>query len=53
MGTCTEVQQSTDDQLLLLKRNQENVPEGSKEWRLLEQQINQIVAQNYLRYLNR
>ena len=45
--------QSTNDKLLLLRREQEQYGEGSSHWTLLEEQINQIIAQNYLEYVNR
>jgi len=36
-----------------LKKEQEQYGEGSSHWTLLEEQINQIIAQNYLEYVNR
>jgi len=46
-------EQPTNDQLLYLKQEQEKVAEGSKQWIYLQENINQIVAQNFLEYVNR
>ena len=46
--------QSTDDRTILLKSlrdNQDRHPEGSKEWLSYQQQINQIIAENYSSYV--
>jgi hypothetical protein len=53
MGKGTRIKQSTNDQLLLLRQEQALVKEGSKQWAKLQEKINQIVAQNYLEYVNR
>lgn len=45
--------QPTNDRLLLLKREQEEYGEGTSHWAILQEKINQIIAQNYLEYLNR
>ena len=49
-------QQSTDVRSILLKQlrtEQEQYGEGSTHWVLIEEKINQIIAQNYLEYVNR
>jgi len=45
--------QSTNDKLLSLRQEQEQYTEGSKQWTYLQENINQIVAQNYSEYVNR
>lgn len=45
--------QQTDDQLLLLKKQQEQYHEGSFEWADIQSKMDQIIAENYLRYVNR
>ena len=48
--------QSADCGRLLLKQlrhEQESVPENSKEFIVIQNKINQIVAQNLLEYVNR
>lgn len=40
------------DRLVLLKQQQEQYSEGTKPWLLLQSNIDRIVAQNYLEYLN-
>jgi len=48
--------QSTNGRRLLLEKlytAQKCVPENSKEFRTIQQHINQIVAQNLLEYVNR
>ena len=42
-----------NNRLLLLKQEQAQYAEGSKQWTYLQKNINQIVAQNYLEYVNR
>ena len=46
-------EQPSNDQLLFLKQEQERFVEGSKQWIYLQENINQIVAQNFLEYVNR
>lgn len=46
-------EQPSNDQLLFLKQEQEQYAEGSKQWMYLQENINQIIAQNYLEYVNR
>ena len=53
MGKSTGTEQSTDDRLLLLKKEQENFHEGSFEWADIQAKIDQIVAENFLQYVNR
>jgi len=53
MGKGDRFSQSTNDQLLFLKQEQEKHVEGSKQWTYLQENINQIVAQNFLEYVNR
>lgn len=53
MDTCSGPSQPTNDKLLLLRKEQEQFIEGSKNWICLESMINQIIAQNYLHYVNR
>ena len=36
-----------------LKKQQENYSEGSFEWADIQAKINQIIAQNFLEYVNR
>jgi len=43
----------SNNRLLLLKEEQAQYAEGSKQWTYLQENINQIVAQNYLEYVNR
>ena len=53
MGKGSSSQQQTDDRFLLLVEQQKSVREGSSAWYSLQQKINQIIAQNYLEYVNR
>ena len=53
MAQSNGTEQSADDKLLFLKKEQEQFAEGSFEYADLEAKINQIVAQNYLEYVNR
>lgn len=49
-------QQSTDVRSVLLnnlRQEQEQYGEGSTHWSLIQEKINQIIAENYLEYLNR
>ena len=41
------------NRLILLKQEQGQYVEGSKQWIFLQHNIDQIVAQNYLEYVNR
>jgi hypothetical protein len=47
-GVC-----KSNDRLVFLKQEQEKYTEGSPRWINLQTEINQIVAQNYLEYVNR
>ena len=40
------------DRLIFLKQEQEKYSEGSPRWIDLQTEIDQIVAQNYLEYVN-
>jgi hypothetical protein len=53
MGTSNKVQQPTDDKLLLLIEQQKQTKEGSSSWYACQAQINQIIAENFLHYVNR
>jgi len=46
-------QQSSNDRLVFLKKEQAQYHEGSFEWADIQEKMNQIIAENYLRYLNR
>lgn len=54
MAQGSQPKQQTNDKsiLLILRQKQEEVKEQSNEWRLLQKQIDEIVAQNYLHMLN-
>ena len=41
------------DRLVFLKQEQEKYSEGSPRWINLQAEIDEIVAQNYLHYVNR
>ena len=41
------------EQLDAMRKEQENFVKGSFEWADLEAKINRIIAENYLRYVNR
>jgi len=41
------------DRLVFLKQEQEKYSEGSPRWINLQTEIDEIVAQNYLHYVNR
>jgi hypothetical protein len=45
--------QPTDDRLLLLIEQQKQTKEGSTAWYAYQAQINQIIAENFLHYVNR
>lgn len=55
MGTSIRPSNDTgcESFLLTLKKEQETYHEGSFEWADIQSKINQIIAQNYLEYLNR
>jgi len=57
MEQSTRVEQSTDDQSLFLMNmlvdQQKQFLEGSAAWFSYQAQINQIVAERFLHYLNR
>lgn len=53
MGESSRDFEPTDDQLLFLKKQQEQYHEGSVEWTNIQAKINQIIAENYLQYVNR
>ena len=55
MGTSYGIKQPSNDQpiLLSLKETQQNYAEGTLRWITLQSQIDQIVTQNYLEYVNR
>jgi methionyl-tRNA synthetase len=53
MGTCGETLREADDRLVLLRKEQEKYHEGSFEWADIQAKINQIVAENFLHYVNR
>lgn len=45
--------QRTDDRLLLLIEQQKKTKDGSSTWYDLQAQINQLIAENFLHYVNR
>lgn len=45
--------QSTNDKLVLLRKEQEQYGEGTANWAYVQEKINQIIAQNLLEYVNR
>jgi hypothetical protein len=53
MEQSTPVMCESNDRLVFLKQEQEKYTEGSPRWINLQTEINQIVAQNYLEYVNR
>jgi hypothetical protein len=56
MEQSTNVNQSADVRSILLnslKQNQAQWKEGSIEWRKYQERIDQIVADNFLEYVNR
>lgn len=53
MEQSTSALCKSNNRLLLLKQEQEDWAEGSKQWIRLQNNIDQIVAQNYLEYVNR
>ena len=50
---CRSNDQSVHLKLNKLRKEQEQYTEGSKNWSYYQNLINQIVAQNYLEYVNR
>ena len=55
MEQSTRTLQPTDHRLLLLdlKATQKGCKEGTSKWIVLQSKIDEIVAQNYLHYVNR
>lgn len=53
MAKSSRIEQPTDDQLLLLMEKQMLTKEGTLDWYDLQQRINQIIAENFLRFVNR
>lgn len=53
MGKSYGSSKPTNDKLLFLRQAQEQTKEGSKDWSYYEDLMNQIIAQNYLHYVNR
>ena len=56
MGQSIRTRQSSDDSALVLERLvrlQKNEKEGSPAWYAYQEEINQIIAENFLFYLNR
>ena len=56
MGKSSTVEQSTDDQSILLKllrQEQDAVSDKSIKWFDIQRRIDHIVAQRYLQYLNK
>jgi len=53
MDTCSGTLQTTDDRLLLLVNQQKETKEGSPAWFSIQAEINQIIAENFLRFVNR
>lgn len=49
------MQQTSDKQVLLkeLKQQQDSLKEGSLAWHEVQSQINHIIAENFLQYVNR
>lgn len=43
----------SNNRLLFLKQEQEKYSQGSKQWIYLQSQMDRIIAQNYLQYVNR
>jgi len=53
MGQSSRIIQSTNGRLLFLVNLQKETKEGSSAWLYYQDLINQIIAQNYLHYVNR
>lgn len=53
MEQCFTDVRKSNDRLVLLKKEQEKFYEGSFEWADIQAKINQIIAENYLQYVNR
>lgn len=53
MDTGARIKQPTDDRFVFLKQKQDLSKEGSPEWYSWQQQLNQIIAERFLQYLNR
>lgn len=53
MAKSNGTKQSSNDQLLLLRKEQNQIREGSLKWVELQDKINQIIAEKFLQYVNR
>lgn len=53
MGKSSGTEQSTNDRLVLLVEQQKQTKEGSSAWYAYQAQINQIIAENFLYFVNR
>jgi hypothetical protein len=53
MGQSSRVEQPANDKLLLLVEQQKQTKEGSPAWYAYQGEINQIIAENFLQYVNR
>ena len=53
MGNSNRAVRQTNDKLLFLRQAQQKSKEGSKDWSYYQNLMNQIIAQNYLEYVNR
>jgi hypothetical protein len=56
MEQSRRVEWNSNDQHVLLdslREEQQQYSEGSLGWSLVQDKMNQIIAENYLRYLNR
>ena len=56
MESSNKTMQSTDGKRLLLKdlrEEQARYAESSAEWACIEKQINDVIAENFLHYINR
>jgi hypothetical protein len=52
MEQSSRTLQSTDDRLILLRRELELLKEGSLAWYKCQEEINSITAQRFLNYVN-
>mgnify|MGYP001045137285 CR=1 FL=1 len=53
MEQSSRTLQSTDDRLLLLVEQQKTTKEGSASWYECQAEINQLIAEKFLQYVNR
>lgn len=53
MEESSGIEQPANDKLLLLIEKQMLTKEGSPAWYDIQGQINQIIAENFLRFVNR